>query len=103
MMVVIIEFELRAGATSKFETALKKMHEQLKQYDGFLAETPCRSLDNEKTFLTLSYWRDRESIKAWRDDSQHKRVQQLGRKEIMAWYKIRVCKLEREYEWEYSE
>ena len=102
MMVVIIEFELRAHAGSQFETALKQMQEQVKEYDGFLGDTPCCSLNDEKRFLTLSYWRDRESIKAWRDDSQHKKVQQLGRSEIMAWYKIRVCELEREYAWEWS-
>ena len=39
MMVVIVEFELRAGAESEFETALKHMQEQVKQYDGFLGET----------------------------------------------------------------
>ena len=102
MMVVIIEFEMRTGAESKFETALKQMQEQVKQYDGFLGETPCRSLDNDKIFLTLSYWRDRKSIKSWRDDSQHKKVQELGRSEIMAWYKIRVCELDHDCAWEWS-
>lgn len=102
MMVVIVEFELRAGAESKFEIALKQMQEQVKQYDGYLGETPCCSLDDAKTFLTLFYWRDRKSMKAWRDDSQHKKVQHAGRAEIMAWYKIRVCEVEREYAWEWS-
>lgn len=41
MMVVIVEFELRAGAEPEFETALKHNQEQVKQYDGFLGETPC--------------------------------------------------------------
>ena len=49
MMVVIVEFELRAGMESEFETALKPMQEQVKKYDGFLGETPCCSLENEKT------------------------------------------------------
>ncbi len=40
MMVVIVEFELRAGMESEFETELKHMHEQVKKYDGFLGEEP---------------------------------------------------------------
>jgi len=103
MMVVIVEFELRAGAESKFESALKHMQEQVKQYDGFLGEAPCCRRDNEHKFVTLFYWRDRESMKAWREDPEHLEIQQLGREKIFAWYKIRVCELEREYEWEYSE
>jgi len=103
MMVVIVEFEIQAGAESDFQDALKKMQEQVKQYDGFLGAAPCSSIDNPNTFVTLFYWRDRESIKAWRDDPQHLEIQHLGREKIFSWYKIRVCELEREYEWEYSE
>ena len=103
MMVVIVEFELRAGAESQFEIALKHMQEQVKRYDGFLGEAPCCSLDDEKKFVTLFYWRDREAMKAWRENPEHVKTQQLCREKIFAWYKIRVCELEREYEWEYSE
>ena len=33
-MVVIVEFELRKGAESEFEAALKHMQVQVKQYDS---------------------------------------------------------------------
>ncbi len=99
MMVVIVEFELRAGAEAEFETALHQMQEQVKQYDGYLGETSCRILDNKKKIVTLFYWRDRESIRAWRNDPQHLEIQHLVREKIFARYKIRVCELEREYEW----
>ena len=103
MMVVIVEFELRAGAESEFETALKHMQAQVKQYEGFLGETPCRNIENEKTLVTLFYWRDRESIKAWRENPEHIKVQRLSREKIFAWYKIRVCEIERQYGWNRSE
>ena len=102
MMVVIVEFELRAGAESEFETALKHMQAQVKHFEGFLGETPCRNIENEKTLVTLFYWRDRESMKAWREDREHVTTQNLAREKLFAWYKIRVCELEREYGWEWS-
>lgn len=103
MMVVIIEFELRAGAESEFEAASRHMQEQVKTYDGFLGEVPCCKLENENTFVSLFYWRDRESIKPWREDPEHVKIQKLAREKIFAWYKIRICELEREYEWECPE
>ena len=103
MMVVIIEFELRSGAESEFGDALEHMQEQVKKYDGFLGDVPCRSLEDESRFVTLFYWNDRESMKAWRDDPEHVKIQHLGRNKIFAWYKIRVCELEREYGWDRSE
>ena len=53
MMVVIIEFELQAGAEVEFETAFQQMQEQVKKYDGFLGEAPCSSIENENIFVTL--------------------------------------------------
>ena len=103
MMVVIVEFELQASAESEFEAALQQMHEQVKQYDGYLGETPCCRIEDEKKFVSLFYWTDRESIEAWREDPEHLKIQQLGRDKVFAWYKIRVCELEREYEWARSE
>ena len=47
--------------------------------------------------------RDRESIRAWRDDPQHVEIQHLGREKIFAWYKIRICEIERQYGWNRSE
>ncbi len=79
------------------------MQEQVKKYDGFLGEMPCRSLDNENKFITLFFWTDRESIKAWREDPEHVKIQRLGRDKIFSRYKIRVCELEREYGWKWSE
>ncbi len=103
MMVVIVEFEIRAGAEAEFEAALRQMREQVKKHDGFLGEAPCRGLDNEKKIVTLFYWQDSQSIKTWREDPEHVKIQQLGREKIFTSYKIRICELEREYEWEYSE
>ena len=86
-----------------FETALKHMQEQVKKYEGFLGETSCSSIENENTFVTLFYWRDRKSIKAWREDQEHIKTRQLGREKLITRYKIRVCELEREYAWAYSD
>jgi heme-degrading monooxygenase HmoA len=103
MMVVIVEFESRAGAESEFEAVLKHMRERVKQYDEFLGEAPYCSIESEKTFVSLFYWRDRESIEEWRENPEHVKVRRLSREKIFARYKIRVCELEREHEWDWSE
>ncbi len=83
-----------------FEAALAAMQERVKRYDGFLGEEPCRSVRDDGKFVMIFYFRDRESIEAWRDDPDHIRIQQLGREKLFAWYKIRIAELEREYEWD---
>ena len=97
MMIVIVEFTLREGVEEQFESALSRMQDRVKHYDGFLGEEPCRSVVDENKFVTIFSWRDRESIKAWREDPEHVRVQELGREKLLSCYKIRVCEVEREY------
>ena len=48
--------------------------------------------------ITISYWRDLESITAWRRDAGHIEAQRLGR---MVWYdqyRLRIACVEREYD-----
>ena len=96
-MLVTVEFALRPGMEARFEAALDKAHACIKKYDGFLGEEPCRSISDENRFVTLFYFHDRESIKAWRRDADHIRLKQMGKEEIFSWYRIRIAEIEREY------
>ena len=100
MIIVLIEFVLRPNMEKEFEAALAAMQEQIKRYDGFLGEEPCCSLKDKDKFVTIFYFRDRESVKAWRDDPEHAYIQKLGREKLLAWYKVRIAKTEREYGWD---
>ena len=103
MMLVTVEFALRPGMEEKFEAALEEAHECVKRYEGFLGEQPCRDLFNEEKFVTIFYFRDRETIQAWRRDADHMRMQQMGKSEMFAWYKIRIAEVERQYGFNESE
>ena len=102
-MLVTVEFALREGQEEAFEAALDKAHTCLKKYDGFLGEEPCRSIFDENKYVTVFYFRDRETIEAWRKDADHVLLQELGRNEIFAWYKIRIAEVERQYGFNESE
>ena len=99
MIQVTVEFALRPVAEKEFENALKVMQERVSQFEGYLGEEACQSITKEGKFLTIFYWRDRETMVAWRQDPEHLKIQQLGRETIFAWYKIRVAEIEREYSW----
>jgi heme-degrading monooxygenase HmoA len=97
MLVVIIEYELRPGVDAEFRAALEEMLAKVRTIDGYLGEEPCRSLATETKRVTISYWRDEAALAAWRNDADHKRVMLLGRRALLAWYRIRVARIERDY------
>lgn len=86
--------------TEKGEKEYTKMAELMlnlaKQQPGFLGEESARNAVG----ITVSYWKDLESIKAWKQQTDHKLAQQKGRTDWYKQYKTRICKVERDYEFE---
>lgn len=74
------------------ETA-KRMEELSSQYPGFLGIESARS----ELGITVSYWSSLEAIKSWKQNAEHLVAQQKGKTQWYAHYRIRICKVEREY------
>jgi heme-degrading monooxygenase HmoA len=74
------------------------MVELAMQQEGFLGVDSVR--DDSKVGITTSYWEDLESIRKWHAVAEHQQAQAKGKS---TWYKnftIRICLIEREYEFE---
>ena len=97
MLAVIIEYALNPATADEFGVALKAMVERVQGFDGYLGELPCHATQDESHRVTISYWRDAEALKAWRLDPEHMRIQEQGRTTWLAWYRVRVLALQREY------
>ncbi len=69
------------------------MEKLAKEQDGFI------SMDSAKNEvgITISYWRNKEAIANWKQQSDHQIAQKLGIKQWYKWYNVRICKVEREY------
>jgi len=48
--------------------------------------------------ITISYWESLDDIKNWKANLDHLMAQKQGREQWYNWYKVRICKVEREYE-----
>ncbi|MED1795150.1 antibiotic biosynthesis monooxygenase [Brevibacillus nitrificans] len=63
---------------------------------GFLGVESAR----EGLGITVSYWESLEAIQNWKQNERHLVAQRKGRSEWYQHYKTRVCKVERDYEFE---
>ena len=72
------------------------MVELASQQEGFLGVESARN----ELGITVSYWRDLESIKKWKENSQHSVARERGRKDWYRTYKTRIAKVERDYGFE---
>lgn len=61
--------------------------------EGFLGIESAR----EAVGLTVSYWKDLESIRKWKQHADHQIAQKKGRADWYRHYKVRISKVERDY------
>ncbi|HPE83295.1 MAG: antibiotic biosynthesis monooxygenase [Aequorivita sp.] len=72
------------------------METLVKQQPGFLGMESARN----EIGITVSYWQNLENIKSWKANLDHLIAQKKGREQWYSYYKVRVCKVEREYGFE---
>jgi heme-degrading monooxygenase HmoA len=75
------------------ETSLE-MVRLAKAQQGYLGHESVR----DGLGITVSYWADLESIRNWKQQTDHLIAQKMGREKWYASYKTRICKVERDYE-----
>jgi heme-degrading monooxygenase HmoA len=85
----------RAGSDG-YEQMAERMLELARQQPGFLGVESVR--DAAGLGITVSYWQSLEAIAAWKADAEHLAAQRLGREQWYQWFKLRVCRVEREAE-----
>jgi heme-degrading monooxygenase HmoA len=90
----VIFTSIRTEGDNGYNERAEKMEELAKKQPGYLGIESARS----ETGITVSYWKDLESIKLWKQQSDHLVAQQKGVEEWYSYYKVRICKVEREYE-----
>ena len=76
---------------SKMAHLMKTLAEK---QDGFISIDSVR----DTIGITVSYWKTLEAIAKWKQQSDHQIAQKLGIKQWYTWYNVRICKVEREYE-----
>ncbi|WP_439152440.1 antibiotic biosynthesis monooxygenase family protein [Winogradskyella sp.] len=84
--------------TQGYDEIAEKMELLAKQQNGYLGMDAARN----DVGITVSYWESLEAIKNWKANTEHLFVQQKGRERWYNWYNVRVCKVEREYEFRKS-
>ncbi len=97
MMAVIFEVQPTPegrGAYLDHAAALKPLLERM---DGFISVERFQSLAQPDKLLSLSFWRDEDAVRGWREMERHRAAQTAGRGGLFADYRLRVAHVVRDY------
>ncbi len=75
----------------------EKMELLARKQNGFIDMESCGNADSA---ITISYWKDKAAIKNWRENIAHQAAQKAGKEKWYKQYKIRICFVEKEYEFQ---
>ncbi len=76
-----------------YDDMAKKIDQELESQEGFLGAETAR----DGIGITVSYWKDVNSILKWRDNELHQLAQREGRLKWYKAFKLRIAKVERDY------
>ena len=97
MIAVIFEVVPDPGQRDTYLNIAARLKPLLEQIDGFISVERFQSLTNPDKLLSLSFFRDEEAIKAWRNLEQHRSAQHVGRESAFADYRLRIAHVVRDY------
>lgn len=97
MIAVIFELMPRADRRGAYLDAAAALRSELESIDGFVSVERFESLTQPGKLLSLSYWRDEEAVRQWRNQQTHREVQSAGRQTIFRDYRLRVAHVLRDY------
>ncbi len=89
----VIFTSTRTEGDNGYEQMADAMLELASKQPGFLGFESAR----DGLGISVSYWDSPESIAAWQRNSTHLTAQQRGRAEWYQAFKVRVCRVERDY------
>ena len=97
MIAVIFEVWINEGKKDEYLNIASELKLELHKINGFISIERFKSISEPDKLLSLSFWKDEESVKQWRNVEMHKQAQQKGRESIFKNYRIRVGVVVRDY------
>ena len=90
MFAVIFEVQPKPGKFDAYLDLAKFLRPRLEAIEGFIDIDRFASARTQGRLLSLSIWRDEKAVIRWRTHGEHHGVQERGRFEIFADYRLRV-------------
>jgi heme-degrading monooxygenase HmoA len=97
MLAVIFEVIPAPGRKQEYLDLAAQLRPELEKIDGFISVERFASLTNEEKLLSLSFWRDEEAVRRWRNLAGHREAQARGRSSVFADYRLRIANVVRDY------
>ena len=93
--VAAIFTSIRTNVEEGYDKMDELTFKEIETINGYLG---CEAYRDENGFgVNVSYWKDLNALKKWKENTLHKKAQTLGREKWYKNYKLRICLVQRYY------
>ena len=97
MIAIIFELYPAEGRAAEYFDLAASLKPDLEKIDGFISIERFESMVTKGKYLSLSFFRDEQAVRAWRNLEQHRLAQAKGRGGVFTDYRLRVASVIRDY------
>lgn len=97
MIAVIFEVTPTENGKERYFEIAGDLKSLLSEMDGFISIERFQSITNPSRYLSLSFWRDEDSVRLWRNQIDHREAQREGKNSLFQDYRLRVANVLRDY------
>jgi heme-degrading monooxygenase HmoA len=100
MLACIIEFGICEGREKQRDALVAALMKAVVDVDGFVSKETYACRDVPGKLITLSYWRDAESLQRWVRHPTHVHTVTIGKRDVFTYYNIEVSEVTRTINWQ---
>ena len=93
--VAAIFTSIRTNVEEGYDKMDELTFKEIETINGYLGYEAYR--DENGFGVNVSYWKDLNALKNWKENTLHKKAQALGREKWYKNYKLRICLVQRDY------
>jgi heme-degrading monooxygenase HmoA len=97
MIAVIFEFTPIEGRFADYKALAEGLADDVNKAEGFISIERFESISTKGKFVSLSFWRDEDCVRKWRNLQKHREAQKKGRGGIFESYRLRIAQVVRDY------
>src|ERR1700744_3676070 len=95
MVITLFRSRLRPEHQNEYSEWATKIHDLAVTMPGFISVKTFAAEDGER--ITVVEFESEETMRAWRNQADHREAQDLGRKRFYSQYRIQICQPIRDY------
>jgi len=95
MVITIFRSRLRPEHANDYREWATRIHDLAVKMPGFISIKTFTAEDGER--VSLVEFESEEAVRNWREQPDHRKAQELGRKQFYSEYNIQVCQPIRDY------